>query len=144
MSRSGIHREKGKSQIKEATAEEKEKQRVADKEERAAKKAAKQLRMDEVKDYLTGKWTPKDVQAIIPTAVRLPADANRAVGRALELEPPRSEYFNGPDWYKAIDDWIETLPETRRPYAPILVLAAYAYIEWFGGGADWKEFFNGT
>lgn len=136
------HREKGRSGLKEASADEKQSRRDREKAERKAAKEAKQLRIDAVKDKLTGKWTQKDVLAIADTVLSLPADAVKAVGKALELEP--TEKYQG---YKSYDqpvaDWIAALPASKQPVVKILMLAGYVHIEDRGYGAtDYTEVFE--
>lgn len=123
------HKAKGKSEMKEASADDKQERMLAERAERKAKKDAKQLRADAVKDKLTAKWAQKDAVAIMRAVVRLPADAERVVAKALELEIPRSKYGEYPDYATAIHTWVESLPYTRQPFAPIMILAAYAHIE---------------
>ncbi|GAF72532.1 unnamed protein product, partial [marine sediment metagenome] len=123
------HKAKGKSEMKEQSADTRHDQMVKDKAERKATKDAKQLRADAVKDTLTAKWSQKDAVAIMHDVVRLPADAQRVVAKALELELPKSKYGDYPDYYTALETWIGTLPAARQPYASVMILAAYSYIE---------------
>jgi len=123
------HKAKGKSEMKQASADAKHEQMMKDRAERKATKEAKQLRADAVKDTLASKWSQKDAVAIMRDVVRIPADAERVVAKALELDVPKSKYGDYPDYGSAIHTWIESLPYTRQAFAPIMILAAYTHIE---------------
>jgi len=123
------HKAKGKSEMKQASADAKHDQMMKDRAERKATKEAKQLRADAVKDTLAAKWSQKDAVAIMRDVVRISADTERVVAKALELEVPKSKYGDYPDYGTAIHTWIESLPPARQAFAPIMILAAYSYVE---------------
>jgi len=126
------HREKGKSDLKEASADEKQTQREQATAERKAQKDAKQARKDQVAKVLGGKWSQKDAIALITDTVRLGSDANRVTTGALDLPKIKSQYGDYRDYSAEIQTWIETLPANKQALAPIMVLAAYQYVEYIG------------
>jgi len=134
------HKAKGKSEMKQASADTKHDQMMKERAERKATKEAKQLRADEVKDRLTGRWSQKDAAEISRTTLRLPADVQRVVAKALELDIPRSKYGEYPDYGTALETWIDGLPESKQPWAKVLILAAYSHVE-DQVGANYAEFF---
>lgn len=123
------HREKGKSGLKEASAEEKQKQREDERAERKATKEAKQLRIDAVKDVATGRWTQKQMLAISRSILNMPQDVKRVMVKALELKNVDSPYGSYPDYDAMLNDWMDTLSPAQQSVAPVLALAGYTYIE---------------
>ncbi len=130
------HRGEGKAELKESSASEKRDKREEEKADRKAKKDAKQIRSDNVKALLTGKWAQKDAVSMMRTMLRLPADANRVGAKALGLDTSKSKYGDYPDYDTAVQEWVDTLPVSKQPYAAVLLFAAYAYVEDTYGAKD--------
>ena len=126
------HREKGKSELKEASAETKQTQREVARKERKEQKDAKQARKDQVAKVLGGKWSQKDAIALVAHTVRLGSDANRVTSGALELPKQKSEYGDYRTYSSEVQTWIDSLPANKQALAPIMVLAAYQYVEYIG------------
>jgi len=127
-----LHREKGKSALKEASADEKQTQREQARKERKDQKDAKQARKDQVAKVLRGKWSQKDAIALVADTVRLGSDANRVTSGALDLPKIKSEYGDYRSYSEEVRAWIESLPANKQALAPIMVLAAYQYVEYIG------------
>ena len=127
-----LHREKGKSALKEASADEKQTQREQAKRERKEQKDAKEARKAQVAKVLRGKWSQKDAIGLIADTVRLGSDANRVTSSALDLPKQKSEYGDYRTYSSEILTWIESLPANKQALAPIMVLAAYQYVEYIG------------
>ena len=131
------HREKGKSEMKEADAETKAEVKATEKVERKAVKDAKEARRATVASILRpAKWTQKDVlDDIVPAVVTFSQDTARNVATALDLEKIESKYGNTTDYQAMCAKWLEGLPYTKQSTALIVAVAASEYIE----GRAWTD-----
>jgi hypothetical protein len=126
------HREKGKSELKEADAETKATM-MAD--ERAARKEVKEAKLDRqatVASVLHGHaWKQGDVLSeLVPAVVTMGHDTCRIIAKALDLEIVPSKFGGDtPDYFKMVEVWLDTLPATKRQWARIVAVAAVDYIE---------------
>ena len=137
------HREKGKSGLKEVEADTKQQRRETERLDRKATKDAKVERQAHASDLLTGKWTQKTAISMIGKTVRLGNDANRVTSNALGLEKQKSKYGDYRDYSEEVATWIGSLPASKQDLAPIMVLAAYMYVEGIGIEDWFSELFEG-
>jgi hypothetical protein len=147
------HKEKGKSELKEAGATDKQKMADKEKAERKAKKEAKLRRSERAAGALMARrWTPAQVfHELVPTVVHVSSDAARVVSQALGLEPVMSDGFGRneamvKDWSATINAWLAEVPETKQVAARLMVVAAETYIDdraWGDNSDALTAFFNG-
>jgi hypothetical protein len=126
------HREKGKSELKEADADTKA---AVMADERAARKESKEAKLDRqaiVATVLHGHtWKQSDVLSeLVPAVVTMSHDTCRILSKALDLEIIPSKFGGDtPDYFKMIEVWLDTLPASKRQWARIVAVAAVDYIE---------------
>ena len=125
------HREKGKSTIKEANAEQKAEVKAREKDDRKAGKEAKQARVETVRSILgPAKWKQADVlEELVPAVVLFSHDTARVLAKALDLPELPSSYGSGLDYSAMLDAWLEGLPVTKRAMARVVAVAAAVYID---------------
>ena len=136
------HKGKGKSELKEASADAKQERAEADRAARKKDKEAKDLRLTNVASFVTGAWKQADILAQTPEALPLSADERRVMCRALGLEKITSSYGNYPDYETMLKGWLEAQPAKKQLLFPIVAAMAYRYVEAGWSGIKFQEVFE--
>ena len=134
------HREKGKSELKEADAETKATVKAEERAVRKEIKEAKAARLATVAGILLpGKWRQAEVIAeVLPSLVGLSHDGCRVLCKALDLEPIKSKFGDTVAYVAMVDKWLATFPANKQVYAEVIATAAVDYIERVAYTADDK------
>ena len=128
------HTAKGKSELKEASADTKADVKAKEKAERKEQKEAKLDRMHTVACALRAKdWKPATVYAaLVPSVVNISHDTARLVSKALELDVVQRKAYGDkmePDYGKTIEAFLQSLPATKQNAALVMIGAAEQFIE---------------
>lgn len=123
------HKEKGRAELKEASAAEKQERIEQERAERKAVKEAKEQRLENVAVFLNKAWKQTDLLALAPEALPLSNDQKRILVRALKIEKIPSQYGDYPDYEAMLGTWLEKQSVKKRQLVPIVAALAYRYVE---------------
>ena len=140
----GGHKAKGKSGLKEASADEKQSRADKDRATRKEIKEAKTGRLDNVEAFANSGWNQADLLKLLPKAIRMSNDVNRTMCRALNVERINSQYGDYPDYSAMIAGWLEGQSDKKKNLFPVVAAMAYTYVEQHNYSGDrFEEVFEG-